>query len=428
MLETLAPRMLSATSMLNSVKKRAALPALACLCVAAHSLLPAQTLMPATGPGGSVRLLTFDAAIFEAGEPRKDLPCTLNPVKPVLGFDLKFHSGYEVTVPLKELAGSDNMLTMVFRVTPAEHESEPVYFSQKIAVPEIEENAGGPAYLEGQFAVGEGKYKVDWLMRDRAERVCSSSWDIEAALPARDRQMALDIAASTVQPAESELFNQEAPVQRDQHDGPLNVKVVVNFAPQDSTSAALQPLDTGALLAILRNIARDPRVSKYSVVAFNMQEQRVIFRQDGASQIDFPALGNALKSLNLGTIDLKRLSQKHGDATFLGDLLTTELKEDKQAPDAVIFAGPKVMLEDGLSPETLKQISDVKLPVFYMNYNLNPQVNPWRDAIGSAVRQLKGLEFTVSRPRDIFFSWAEIVGRIVKLKIGRAATANASSQ
>src|SRR4029078_6731275 len=105
-----------------------------------------------------------------------------------------------------------------------------------------------------------------------------------------------------------------------------------------------------------------------SIVSFNMQEQRVIYRQKEASQIDFPALGKSLKSLNLGTVDLKRLSQKHGDSEFLADLITKELKDQKQQPDAVIFAGPKVMLEEGLSQETLKQLSDVKLPVFYMNY------------------------------------------------------------
>ena len=43
----------------------------------------------------------------------------------------------------------------------------------------------------------------------------------------------------------------------------------------------------------------------------------MIYRQEGASQIDFPALGKALTSLNLGTVDLKRLSQKHGDSEFL---------------------------------------------------------------------------------------------------------------
>ena len=77
--------------------------------------------MTGSGPGGSIRLLTLDAAVLEAQEVRKDLPCTVTPIKPVLGFDLKFHSGYEVSIPLKELAGSENQLTMVFRVIPDGH-------------------------------------------------------------------------------------------------------------------------------------------------------------------------------------------------------------------------------------------------------------------------------------------------------------------
>jgi len=127
-------------------------------------------------------------------------------------------------------------------------------------------------------------------------------------------------------------------------------------------------------------------------------------------------------------VDLKKLAQKHGDSEFLGSLMTQELKDQKEQPDAVIFAGPKVMLEEGIPPETLKQLSDVKAPVFYMNYNLNPQVNPWRDAIGSTVKYLKGMEYTISRPRDLFFSWTDIIARIVKSKFGRASASNASSQ
>ncbi len=149
--------------------------------------------MPASGPGGAVRLFTSDAAILEAEDTRKDLPCTVTAVKAQLGFDLKFHSGYEVSVPLKELAGSENQLTMVFKVTAEARPDDPVYFSQHVSVPAIEENAGGPAYLTGTFDLGEGKYHVSWLMRDRAERICSSNWDVEAALPAKDKQMALDI-------------------------------------------------------------------------------------------------------------------------------------------------------------------------------------------------------------------------------------------
>ena len=379
-------------------------------------------------PGGVVRLFTTDAAVLESQDARKDLPCAVTPNKPTLQFDLKFHAGYEVAIPLRELAGSENELTMVFRVTPQDHPDEPVYFSQHVNVPAIADDERGPAYLEGEINVGEGKYHVDWLMRDRAERVCSSHWDMEAALPAKDKPMALDIAPLAITATDSEPFKQEPPVARDQHDKPLNIKVVMNFAPQDSSSATLQPLDTNALISILRNIAREPRIGRFSIVAYNMQEQKVIYRQENAAQIDFPALGKALDSLNLGTVDLKRLTQKHGDTEFLANLITSEVKESKDPPDAVIFAGPKVMLDDQLPPETLKQLSDVKFPVFYMNYNLNPQVNPWRDAIGNCVRYLKGAEFTISRPRDLFFAWSDIMGRIVKSKFGRTGSANASSQ
>jgi hypothetical protein len=381
----------------------------------------AQILMPSSAPGASVRLFSSDAAILEAGESRKDIPCTVTPIKPVLGFDLKFHAGYEVLVPLKELAGSDNHLTMVFRVYPEHKPDEASFFSQRWNVPSIEEDAGGQAQLAGTFDVGEGKYHVDWLMRDRSERVCSHSWDAEAALPAKDKQMSLDIAPSTVQPADNEPFKQEPPI--DRQNEKLNVKVMVNFAPQDSLSATLQPIDTNALLSILRSIAREPRIGKFSIVAFNMQEQRVIYRQDAAAQIDFPAMGQALRSLNLGTVDVKRLSQKHGDTEFIANFLTQEVVDSKEQPDAVIIAGPKVSTEGSLPQDAFRQAGELRYPVFYMNYNLNPTANPWRDAIGVAVKTLKGAEFTISRPRDLFFVWTDIIGRIVKSKIGRSAAA-----
>ena len=399
-----------------------------CVLLLGVSALPAQVLMPAAGPGGMVRLFGADAAILESQEARKDLPCTVVPARTSLGFDLRFHAGYDVSIPLRELAGAENHLTMIFRVVPENRPDEPVYFSQHVSVPAIEEDAHGDAFLQGMVDVGEGKYHVDWMMRDREERVCSSNWDTEASLPPKDKQMGLDIAPNVVEQADSEPFKQEPPVEREQHESPLNVKVVVNFAPQNWQSATLQPLDTNALLSILRNIAREPRIGKFSIVAFNMQEQRVIYRQQAASQIDFPALGAALRKLNLGTVDLKRLSQKHGDTEFLASFITQEIKDETEQPDAVIFAGPKVMLDEPLPQDALKQLGDVRFPVFYMNYNLDPAANPWRDAIGNTVRYLKGAEYTITRPRDLFFAWSEIIGRIVKLKFGGTVSRNASSQ
>src|ERR1700716_3189343 len=68
----------------------------------------AQVLLKPSQPGELVTLLPSDVAIFEA-PPRKDLPCTVDSRKPELGFDLRFHSGFDVSVPLRELAGAGEM-------------------------------------------------------------------------------------------------------------------------------------------------------------------------------------------------------------------------------------------------------------------------------------------------------------------------------
>jgi hypothetical protein len=228
-----------------------------------------------------------------------------------------------------------------------------------------------------------------------------------------------------VKATDTEPFKDEPPVEREQPGGALNVKVIVNFAPQDSGSATLQPLDMNALVSILRNIAREPQIGKFSIVAFNLQKQRVVYRQENLSQIDFPALGQALNSLKLGTVDVKKLSQKRGETEFLADLINREMNSQDH-PDAVIFAGPKAMLDDGVPQESLKQVGDLEYPVFYMNYNLNPQASPWRDAIGNAVKYFKGFEYTISKPRDLWYAWGEIMSRIVKLRLGRHAAGAAS--
>jgi len=397
------------------------------LLLAAAGPLAAQELI-VSETGGPVRLFASDGAVLESQEARKDLPCMVTPSKPTLGFDLKFHTGYEIAIPLRELAGDGNQLTIVFRVIPDGHQDDPVYFAQHIAVPPLDDVDRGPASLLGAFDVGEGKYHIDWLMRDRAERVCSFHWDTEVALPPHDRQVALDIPPGAVRQYDTDSFKAEPPVERERATPPLRVKVILNYAPQDSSAAALQQPETSALVSILRGIDREPRIAEFSLVAFNLQQQKVIYRQPEASEIDLPALGHALQALNLGTVDLKRLAQKHPGSEFLSGLIESEVCHAKDTPDAVIFAGPKLGVEDVMPPEALKQIGDVKFPVFYISYNLNPAANPWRDAIGSAVKYLKGMEFTISRPRDLFFAWSDIMGRIVRGKSGAAVAGNARSE
>jgi len=374
-----------------------------------------------TRNGTAVRINNSDLAVLEAQEVRKDLPCTVTPSKPELGFDLRFHVRYDVNVPMADLAGSENQLTILFRVTAASYKDEPRFFVQRVHVPLLDDDAKGDAALSGSLDLGEGNYHVDWLMRDRAERVCSFYWDSEAALPSKDRQIQLALPAGTVESSDAEQFTEEPPVERTPAPQSLNIKVLVNFAPQNADSPALRPSDTTALVTMLRQISREPQFGKFSLVAYNIQEQRVLYRQSSADRIDFPALGDAVQRIKLGTVDFQKLGQKHSEVEFLAGLIKQEMSGDH--PDALIFAGPKIMLDESVPEEQLKPFaSDLDFPVFYVNYALNPQATPWRDSIGHAVKLFKGTEYTISRPRDLWFSVTEMVSRIVKFKHGRSST------
>lgn len=365
--------------------------------------------------GKAPRMFGTDMAILEAGEPRQDLPCKVEETKAILGFDLKFHSGFEVSIPMHELAGSENLLTIVFRVRPEGKSDGDRYFIQRIRVPQLDEDTKGDAFLQGGFDIGEGKYQVEWLMRDRAERVCSHTWKVEATLPSKDKLIEMNEPADTVHPSEAEQFQEEPPVARSTSETPLNVKVLINFAPQRSRSATLQPVDTSALVSILRTISRDPRIGRFSLVAFNMQDQKILYKQENADRIDFPKIGEALLQLKLGTVDLKKLQTKNSETEFLSELLQREASAG-DVPDALIFAGPKVLLDQNVPQEALRSVGSLDYPVFYLNYNLYPQQIPWRDSIGHAVKYFRGVEYTISRPRDLWFAVSEMVNKIGKVK------------
>ena len=137
--------------------------------------------------------------------------------------------------------------------------------------------AGNP--LEGGFDVGEGNYHVRWLMRDHLETSCSSDWDISATLNGKDQEMKMNDPARGRWKLPTASFSSRNPRSPEKPDGePLKVKVLINFAPQESAAAAMAPVDASALVSILRTIAREPRIMKFSVVAFNLNEQRVVYR------------------------------------------------------------------------------------------------------------------------------------------------------
>lgn len=386
----------------------------------------AQLAIHAAEPGETVNLMPSDQAILEEEGARKDIPCAVTERKPELGFDLRFHSGYDVNIPLRELSGND-MLTVLFRVYPESDRTHPSYFVQHFQIPDIEEDAKGDATLQGAVDIGEGKYHVDWLMRDRSERICSSGWNLAAELSPKEKPFPLFIEPNKVlQSSVTAFFNETSTLAGKTGGKGLTVKVLVNFAPQLKGAASLKRSDVDALVTILKSIQRDPHVGRISLVAFSMDETRVVYRQETSEQIDFPAIGKALDTMKLGTVSVGNLSDKHLTTSFLEQLIQTEMKATPH-PDAVIFAGPKAMLDADVPQQDLRRIGNVECPVFYLNYNLDPRAVPWKDSISHAIRVFKGTEFTISRPRDLWISTSEVVNRILTWKRETTVTASTAA-
>jgi hypothetical protein len=382
------------------------------LLAAAVWAFPAAAQTELTTSGGAPAILTSDLAVLASSDQRDDLPCRVTWEKPAMAFDLRYHATYRVEMPLRGLAGDGNQLRILLRVTPEDAPGNTMFLKDRFSVPAIEENAKGEAYIGGEFTVGPGRYRVDWLMRDRTERVCSMHWAIEAKADEDLEQVELAIAPNTVEPRPHDPFSEAPPVDRDGNPL-LRVKLLVNFAPTDLREAALKPWDVQAITSILRTISREPTIGTFRLVAFNMHEEKVIYRQDEAGYIDFPGLGEAVSRMEIGTIDFQRLQDPESDVRFLATLLT-EHAASEQPLDAIIIVGPKVMLDDKVPEGSLKQAATSNVPVFYFNYNSNPRKNPWRDTIATALKAYRGLAYSITFPKDLGSAMNDMMLRLTR--------------
>jgi hypothetical protein len=347
---------------------------------------------------------------YQAGavllQSRSDLPCSVTPIKPALTFDLSFHSGYEVSMPMKRFDPATK-LTVVYRVTARDQNNHLTYFLRAVNSSSIDWS-GTTGTFNDMFAMGEGRYHIDWSLEDQHSHVCATSWDAEATLRPKE-----EAVRPWLQPIEATLFEKQPQSERKLETDPLKLDIIVNFAPQDPRAAVLKDQDFIGLVGILRTIARDPHIREYSLVACSVEAQEIVFRQDGVDPIDFPRLGEALKSLRLGTVDLKQLFRKDGPAQFVASLLKGPKREHS---DALIIVGPKLNPETTISRELLESLQGESQPVFYLNYYVKQEMTPWRDMIGKMVKKKRGSEYTISRPIDLVRAWSDVIARLMGAK------------
>jgi hypothetical protein len=352
-----------------------------------------------------------DLARLASHHPREELLCELTPDRPVLGFDLRFHSDYHATVPLKALIDAGGWFKVAMRVTSTS-ENEPTYLARRFTIPKVPAGIKGDVDISDGFALGSGSYRVDWVMRDARERVCSAHWRLETKTSFSKRDLPLTLGPNEIVDVERDAYGPRPETKQDAAQS-LHVKILLNLSPATPQESILRPEDAAVLFDMLRCITGQPGIVVSTVVAFNLREQKIVYRQEDSGRIDFAALERSTHSRTSGTIDISLLRDPQSETHFVTRLLTDELGAQADSHDAIIIVGAKVSLQRSIPRNSLKAKGSVECPVFYFNYTSKPN-EPWSDTIGSALKAYKAAAYTIEVPRDLVLAITELLSRINK--------------
>jgi hypothetical protein len=208
-----------------------------------------------------------------------------------------------------------------------------------------------------------------------------------------------------VAPAHVYLFRPEREPERS--GAGLRVKLLMNLDIPTRRRARVPLWRYAPMISGLRVMSRHPALGEFAVVAFSLEEQDVLFRQEFSRRIRFPDLGDAIESLTPATVDVNDL-RRGSDLEFLDDLLAKELSDTGRV-DAIIFVGADDRFGKRVSPQTLEQIRAARIPVFHFNST----VFLWRGAIGNAVKSLGGKEYKVRQPHELAKAVESLVAEIL---------------
>jgi hypothetical protein len=131
-------------------------------------------------------------------------------------------------------------------------------------------------------------------------------------------------------------------------------------------------------------------------VAFNLDQQSEIFRQERFDRASLTRLALDLQNLELGTVSVKVLQRRESE--FLADLANREIGTEKP-PDAVVFLGPTTRFTHKTRPEMLKKASDGTPRIFNFEY-YRWHGAEFPDAVEYLTHALHGTTYKIHSPGE----------------------------
>lgn len=361
------------------------------LVVAACMTARAQSLVT----GNRLRSLIAQLERGPTGEPA--LGCEVSAIRPTLNFSFRHQAGYVVTVRMSQYRGSGHRWAMLARITPEGGDTKPVYLISRLALPDVPKT-NVESKVGGGYLLGEGAYKVRWMMVDDLGRVCRKDWRVDVRLSRADRNVRVAMPPNTVweiglrgsRPLP--LENDDAP--------PLRLTIFLHTAPMFARRTRMRPSDMVTLMSTVSSLLERVPAQFVRLVLFNLDQQKELFRKDGFVLQDMGQVSQAMANIELGLVDFQVLQNKKGHVDLLTEMVNREIGT-QPVSDVVLFLGPEARYFDRVPQASLEKPADGR-PQFYY-FQIAPFMHPTSsppDTIKSAVSRLGGKTILIHTPGE----------------------------
>jgi hypothetical protein len=340
------------------------------------------------------------ASLFKGLEPQageKLLRCEVTPIKPSLNFGFRFQAGYVVRVPMNQYSGAGHNWALLTKITPEGGGQQPVYLAAGVRLPPVPKTK---VELEvgGGYLLGEGRYDVKWVMFDDTGRACRGSWRVNARLGRHERQVKLAMPRDAI--ADFTLRDRSG-TKRDPDDAaPLRLTVLLDAAPLNPLRTRLRASDQVTLLGLLSSLLERVPARAVRLVIFNLDQQKILLRQDAFAPDALNRVAQSLNGLELGRVDYHVLQNPRGHVDLLTGLMNQELHAETPS-DVVVILGPATRYLDKVPQAALEEPHGA-VPQFF-NFRFKPYLRgdlDLPDSIAQATAKVKGKTIVIRTPAD----------------------------
>ena len=319
------------------------------------------------------------------------LQCEVRPLRPDLDFSFRFHTGYDVMLPLRQYRGPDHHWTVMLRVQP-DTVAAPVYLEDRLDLPNVPDTDSYGQY-SGSFLAGEGFYQISFLLVDDQQRGCRSEWQIRVRRGFTDRGLRLSMAPGTILATSAPTLA----AGRTQIAAPVGrLTVLLDAASGSPTGPIISTMQLGWLPPLLELA----RARSIRLVAFNMDLHRVIYREEHFTLDHLSNLRQAMFDTQIGVVDVETLRNPMGHIALLADLVKQELHSPEPS-SAVVFLGAIAWQKDKPSPNAVETPA-AGAPLFcYLQYRRPIPITTILEAQRSVARGLPDASESIPHPTRV---------------------------